>query len=281
MKRMNRLFTALGILAFLALCFVPSARGQAPTQLSYQAGVPFQLAGSYSFTASSTQTSAFNVGGLQYFELVWIPAGTVSTCTLTVDGAPIAGGTFTVGSLVGSQTCTASGSVITSSAAQAAQAKITPAITGSGTVTIFIFGFVNNPTSPVSQSGTWTVTTSGTTIVQPTAITTSGIAIVFSAQSALTTAVVVKASQGNLFGFSVTNGAASTCYLEFINASSAPSLGTNATFSVAIPANTTVTFPTSIYALNNFSSGISVGMATTYNGNTACGTAASATIFYK
>jgi hypothetical protein len=35
------------------------------------------------------------------------------------------------------------------------------------------------------------------------------------------------------------------------------------------------------YAMGNFTTGISVGMATTYNGASPCGTAGSATVFYE
>jgi hypothetical protein len=176
--------------------------------------------------------------------------------------------------MVASQNCASAGSFTTPSATQAYQAKLTPTITGSGTLSVFVFGYVTNP-SGANVTNTVTVT--------PTAIVTSGIAIANSSQAALTTAVVVKASQGNLFGFWVTNGAASTCYLEFINASSSPVLGTNAVFSIPVPATgaAPVIVTPGTYALNNFATGISVGMATTYNGSTACGTAGIAVIFYK
>ncbi len=103
----------------------------------------------------------------------------------------------------------------------------------------------------------------------------------FSPQSALTTAVVVKASVGNVFGFAIMNLSGSVCYLEFINAASGPALGTNAAFSIPIPANTPFTVWSGFAGMGNFSSGISVGMATTYNGSTACGSAAAGVIFYE
>jgi hypothetical protein len=142
-----------------------------------------------------------------------------------------------------------------------------------GTEALGVNAFITN-TVPVSYG-------SGTFTVSPTAITTSGIAIANASESSLTAAVVVKASAGNLFGFQITNGSASVCYVEFINASSAPSLGTNAVFSFAVPASGTLTLPPGTFALNQFSTGISVGMATAYNGSSACGTAATGVIFYK
>lgn len=120
-----------------------------------------------------------------------------------------------------------------------------------------------------------------TVAVQPSPSTLAGQANANSSQSALTTAVVVKASNGNLYGFQVTNGAASVCYLQFINASAAPVLGTAAVFSFAVPASGSLTLPPGAIALSHLTTGISVGMSTTYNGSTACGTAATAVIFYN
>ena len=100
-------------------------------------------------------------------------------------------------------------------------------------------------------------------------------------ESSLTTAVVVKASAGNLYGFQVTNGSASVCYLQFINVASGPTLGTTAVYSFAVPASGTLTLAPGSFALSHFTTGISVGMSTTYNGSSACGTAATGVIFYN
>lgn len=108
----------------------------------------------------------------------------------------------------------------------------------------------------------------------------SAVAVSVSTQSALTTAVVVKASTGNIYGLMVTNGAASVCYLEFMNTASGPSLGTNAAYSIPVAASSSVIIPVGVYG-PNLTTGISVGMATANNGSSACGTAATATIFYK
>lgn len=138
----NRLLTPIGVLLFLALCLVPSGQAQSP---SYAAGVPYQLGVGFNFTSASTQTGAFNTGGILYYTLVWVPTGTVSGCTLTVDGATASGGSFSTGSLVGSQTCTSAGSFTTSSATFSVFGKITPTVTGSGSVSVFLFGYINNP----------------------------------------------------------------------------------------------------------------------------------------
>ncbi len=99
--------------------------------------------------------------------------------------------------------------------------------------------------------------------------------------TSLTTAVVVKASTGAVYGFQIQNAQTSVCYVEFINAASSPTLGTNAVFSIAVPASGTVTLPPGAFALGSFATGVSVGMATTNNGSTACGVAGILTLFYK
>lgn len=96
--------------------------------------------------------------------------------------------------------------------------------------------------------------------------------------AAVTTAVVVKAGLGNLYGFLV-NGGTSGNFLQFINAASAPVLGTAAVFSVQIPASGIITVWPGSIALTNFLLGISLGISTTYNGAVA-GTAAAIVAFY-
>lgn len=107
----------------------------------------------------------------------------------------------------------------------------------------------------------------------------AGAACTLFQNSAVTTAVVVKASAGNIYGFMV-NGGTSGNFLQFINAASAPTLGTAAVFSVQIPASGIVFAPPADLAMVNNATGISVGISTTYNGASA-GTAAAVIVFYK
>jgi hypothetical protein len=104
-------------------------------------------------------------------------------------------------------------------------------------------------------------------------------------KTSVTTAVVVKSSAGNLYGWAAQNGAtAADCFVEFINASSSPSLGTAAVFSVQMTEFAAAAQQNAFYMLPvpiNFSTGISVGFATTFNGSSACGTAGNITIFYN
>lgn len=111
-------------------------------------------------------------------------------------------------------------------------------------------------------------------------ISNSGNSSLSAAQEAtLTTSVNVKASAGSLYGMTFVNGAASVCYVEFQNAATAGTLGTATLVSIPLPASsqTTIMFQYPI----QFSTGIAVGIGTTVNGATACGTAGNGTVFYK
>jgi len=150
-------------------------------------------------------------------------------------------------------------------------AQATTAVTASGAVVLLSA----NQTNTVSAAGSVANATTNATGQVNTSVQTS-----------LTTAVVVKASSGNVYGFIATNGSTTTaCYLEFMNVASSPTLGTGAVFSIPIPVSSStapanvIAMPTDL-AMSNFSTGISVGMATAYNGSTACGTAGQVTIFY-
>lgn len=99
----------------------------------------------------------------------------------------------------------------------------------------------------------------------------------------LTTSTNVKTSPGNVYGVYALNGAASTCWIQFINSAGAGTLGTGVIFSVPLPASTTqsVYLQPSPLALANFSTGIAVGIATTQTGNVACGTAGTVVVFSR
>ena len=112
----------------------------------------------------------------------------------------------------------------------------------------------------------------------PTATSTTAISA--AAKATLTASVNVKASSGNVFAVMGINGAASTCWIQFINSASAGTLGTGVIFAVPLPASTTqpiyITLPFPV----NFSTGIAVGISTTATGATACGTAGNITVFF-
>jgi hypothetical protein len=107
----------------------------------------------------------------------------------------------------------------------------------------------------------------------------AGAACTLFQNSAVTTAQVVKASAGNIYGFMV-NGGTSGNFLQFMNTAAGPALGTNAVFSIQIPAAGVILVPVNAIAMANNTTGISVGISTTYNGAVA-GTAASVIVLYK
>jgi hypothetical protein len=108
-----------------------------------------------------------------------------------------------------------------------------------------------------------------------TGVTTTGIATVTASQS-------IKASAGNLYGFSVVNGAGAGCWLQCVNSAGAGTLGTAVIFQAAIPTSGSVYQSPGPLPLGNFSTGIACGMASAINGASACGTAATGVaIYYK
>lgn len=125
-------------------------------------------------------------------------------------------------------------------------------------------------------------TTPGTTnAVTVTPSTSSAVALTAAMKATLTTAVNVKASAGNVYAMSATNGAASICWVQFLNSAGSGTLGTAVIFSIPLPASGTVNLPVGAMALSNFSTGIAVGIATTATGSSACGTAGNVAVFYN
>lgn len=151
---------------------------------------------------------------------------------------------------------------------------------------------VAKPYGYFTVAATWSGGTSVTVTVNtkittasgsPPPSTTASNALTPSVQATLTTPVVVKASSGDVFGVYALNGAITTCWVQFINAASSPVLGTNVVFAIPLPGSVTqpVYLSPGAFALANFSAGISVGIATTANGSTPCGTAGNLTAFYE
>lgn len=161
--------------------------------------------------------------------------------------------------------------------------RLSTVISGTATVNVGISTSAL-PTEPqVSVGNSPSVFVAGTVAVSPNPVATSGAALTSANESGITASVNVKASAGNVFGGYALNGAASTCWIQFINSAGAGTLGTGVVFSIPLPASTTqpVTFGFGDMALSNFSTGIAVGIATTQTGSTACGTAGNVVVFYK
>jgi hypothetical protein len=150
---MKRFFVPIGLLVFFALCLVPSGNAQQGIQVSY-ASAPAQLALSWTFTASSPSTNAFTVNGLRYFQLFFVPAGTVSACAISLDSSTGSG--FSTGGILSSATIGSCASATiyanTTATTPTLIGQLTPTITGTGTVTVILLGYVNNPGAAGSSS---------------------------------------------------------------------------------------------------------------------------------
>lgn len=149
--------------------------------------------------------------------------------------------------------------------------RVRPSAYGSGSANIWVV---------VTQSA---IDPSPTVASLPQPATLSSSAFSSSVQATLTASVNVKASAGNVYGVQALNGAASTCWVQFINSATAGTLGTGVIFSIPLPASTTqpVAVGPGDIALANFTAGIAVGIATTPTGAVACGTAGNLTVFYQ
>ena len=119
---------------------------------------------------------------------------------------------------------------------------------------------------------------SPTPVLQTTS--TSSLSTVSQTTLTANTSQLIKSSAGNVYGWSLYNGNSSVCYLQFYNATSAPTCGTSVTWSFPLPASSTSTVVPP-YALYNHSTGIGFCAGTTATGATACSTAVSGTLLWK
>jgi len=109
---------------------------------------------------------------------------------------------------------------------------------------------------------------------------TSALAAVSQTTISANTTQLIKNSAGNVYGWSLYNANSSVCYLQFYNASSAPTCGTSVTWSFPIAASSTSTVVPP-HALYNHTTGIGFCAGTTATGSTACTTALSGTLLWK
>lgn len=136
------------------------------------------------------------------------------------------------------------------------------------------------------QNGTWTIQPGNTPntsawLVDTVPTTAAVDAVTATVKNAITTSSNVKASAGNVYGVMASNGAAAVCWVQLINSSGAGTLGTGVVFSVPLPSSGVVSIPPGVFGMSNFSSGIAVGIASSTNSSTACGTAGNVVVFYR
>jgi hypothetical protein len=169
MKAFQKLFALAALVALVALAFAAAPLfveaqvvGPGAARLQQTSGYPWQLAGDFPFTSTSTATAGFDVRGISYYRILWIPQSFSGTCSISLDGAtgvvagtgalasPVIGGILSAAT-IGS--CATAGEYVTTSiAGVAAYGQITPTIVGTGTVIVIIFGYTDNPAAGGSSS---------------------------------------------------------------------------------------------------------------------------------
>jgi len=281
-----------GFLVVLAFAGLAAAQTALPN-LTYNASLnaacatPNAYCANSVFTAVSTlvptgQTgTALDVASNNYALATVTVAGTYSGATIAFDFSDPSGGTSYFQEL-----CTRTdvnilelGEVLPSNQTRAWQCPVFATYRFRVRVSAISSGSINTWITLTQSS----IDPSPTVANLPQVTTTSGSAFSSSVQSSLTSSVNVKASAGNVYGVQALNGAASSCWIQFINSSGAGTLGTGVVFSVPLPASTTqpVALGPGDLALSNFTSGIAVGIATTAGGSTPCGTAGQVVVFYN
>jgi len=115
---------------------------------------PFSYVLVNSFTATGSSSSDNLIGnGSTYHKLVWNVVGSLSTCTVAVDSSAD-GSSWSAGGIITGQTCTSNGNTISNSVV-ANYVRITvTAISGSGSLSAILYGYVNNPAGGGGGSGT-------------------------------------------------------------------------------------------------------------------------------
>jgi hypothetical protein len=162
-RQPNRWFTPLGLLLFFLLCLVPAeAQGPACVQITPNSNSAYQLGQKCNFTSSSTAVGGFGASGLTYWQVFFVPSGTVSGATLSLDSSATGlSGSWSTGGVIAAGTIgamTSAGSYANSSATTPTNfVQLTPTITGTGTVTVILFGYTNNPSASSGGGGSVTV----------------------------------------------------------------------------------------------------------------------------
>jgi hypothetical protein len=156
----SRWYTAIGLLLFFLLCLVPNGQAQTCLPVSQGATPPWQLGTKCIFTAASTPVALGNVAGLSYFQIIFVPTGTVSAATLSLDSSATAA-SYSTGGIIAAASIgamTSAGSYANSSAVTPTVfGQLTPTITGSGNVTVVVFGYINNPAPSGGVGGNSTI----------------------------------------------------------------------------------------------------------------------------
>jgi len=161
MKTMQKLF-AMAVLALLLAGLGPRAEAQGVvgpgyTKIQQVQGMPWQFGGDWKFNSASTSSTGFDLRGISYYRVLWVPVGTMGSCALSIDSAaavdPVLGTLVspTTGGVLSAATigsCVNPGEYVTTIAAGiTAYGQITPTIVGTGSVIVVVFGYTDNPSA--------------------------------------------------------------------------------------------------------------------------------------
>lgn len=172
MKRLHLLMSVLiGFLLWGA-----SAQAQSCTQYTQGQTPPFELGLVCTFTASSTPFGAFKTNGIVFWQVSWVPSGTISSASLSLDSSTSgAGGSWTTGGIIAAGTI---GSLASAghygpngtATTPSNYGQLTPTISGSGSITVTLLGYSESPAggSSFPVSSAQSVSTGGS--ILPTGI---------------------------------------------------------------------------------------------------------------
>jgi hypothetical protein len=148
---------ALSVLALICMGVAEAQVVGSASHLQQTAGTPWQLGGVWKFSSSSTATPGFDVRGLSYYRILYVPVGTLSACSLSIDSATAVNSTTgalsspSIGGIVSAATigsCVNPGEYITTSAAPVSlYGQVTPTITGTGSLVVVLYGYSDNPSA--------------------------------------------------------------------------------------------------------------------------------------
>lgn len=110
---------------------------------------PQSIKYSNQFTATGTSPIFGVVNGTNTLRLSWVPVGTVSTCSITVDSSAD-GSSFTTGGAIAAQTCTSGGSSVIGNLNSSAIQVNLGTLTGGGSLQVSLQGYAG-PDDPCAN----------------------------------------------------------------------------------------------------------------------------------
>lgn len=157
-----KLIKLLAVVSLLAFLLAASANAQSCTQLAQGTVPPYQLGLVCNFTASSAPFGAFQTNGILYWQVTFVPSGTVSSASLSLDSSTTGlSGSWTTGGIlsaatIGSMTSAGHYGPNSSATTAANYGQLTPTVVGTGTVTVTLLGYTNSPGGGTAAANTLT-----------------------------------------------------------------------------------------------------------------------------